>query len=94
MPARPRMPDPFPRQDERQENVDSKHIRFIDRLREAAKEHGAVADLLGALSDSILIDDLGNREIVGDKDSIEWIKAAILAEAFVAMDIEQKEKGR
>lgn len=66
--------------------MEEKHLRFVDRLREAAKEHGAVFDLLGLIDDTIMIDGLGNKEIVAGKDGVEWLMAAILAARFAAMD--------
>lgn len=61
-------------------------VRFIERLRDAAREHGAVADLLSAISDCIYIDDMQGIVTVGDKDDIEWLKAALIASQFVDYD--------
>lgn len=59
---------------------------FIDRLRDAAKEHGAVYELLCAIDNSILIDESGNREITGDDDDVRLLMASSIARAFAALD--------
>jgi hypothetical protein len=60
--------------------------KFIDQLREAGNQYGAVSDLLDIIESSILIDGLGNKSIVGDADDIEYLKAASIAAAFVRLD--------
>ena len=62
------------------------NIFFIERLRNAAAEHGAVAELLEILEVSLLIDSSGNKEIVGDEDAISALKDALIAAEFVAYD--------
>lgn len=62
------------------------HIEFIDRLREAAQEHGAVADLLSVVDEALLLDDLGNQKFVGDDEDLDWLRAAQLAAKFAASD--------
>jgi hypothetical protein len=64
------------------------NIDFIERLRAAAAEHGAVANLLEALDASLLIDDNGNKEIVGDDENISLLKDALIAAQFSAYDRE------
>ena len=91
IPARLRTPDPIGG-GMRGKDMQSEHCRFIDRLREAAREHGAVADLLEALDESLLIDGLGNKEIIGGHDEIEWLKAALVAAKFVALDREGRQE--
>lgn len=61
-------------------------VRFIERLRDAAREHGAVADLLSAISDCLYVDDVQGVITIGDKDDIEWLKAALVASQFVDYD--------
>lgn len=60
--------------------------KLIDHLREAAKEFGAVYDLLIAIEEGIMIDGLGNKEVVADKDNLEIILAAQEAAAFAKLD--------
>lgn len=60
--------------------------KFIDQLREAGNQYGAVSDLLDIIESSILIDGLGNKSIVGDADEIEYLKAASIAAVFVRLD--------
>ncbi len=85
IPARPRTPDPI-HGGMRGKEMENQHYRFIDRLREAAREHGVVADLLEALDECLLVDGLGNKCVIGDEDELEWLEAAILAAKFVALD--------
>lgn len=59
---------------------------FIDRLRDAAKEHGAVFDLLTAIGDGLLIDDLGNKEIVALDADLDLLKSAQIAFEFAKLD--------
>ena len=66
--------------------MDARHLIFIDRLREAARDHGAVADLLGALEEGLLIDGTGNKEIIADDECIKWLVAALMAAKFVDLD--------
>lgn len=60
-------------------------IRTIERLREAAAEHGEVSDLLAVLSTSLLITD-GDRAIVADESDLEYLRAVLVAAAFVQYD--------
>ncbi|WP_028354779.1 hypothetical protein [Bordetella petrii] len=62
------------------------HIEFIDRLREAAQEHGAVADPLSVVDEALLLDDLGNQKFVGDDEDLDWLRVAQLAAKFAASD--------
>lgn len=61
---------------------------MIDFLRDAAKEYGAVHDLLVAIRDGILIDCMGNKEVVADEGDIRIIKAAQVAAVFAELDRE------
>ena len=67
-------------------NLEADHIEFIDRLREAAKEHGVVAELLMLIDNSLMFDGVGNKEIVADEAEIEFLQAALLAAKFVNSD--------
>lgn len=66
--------------------VDKKVAELIDALRAAAREHGAVYDLLIAVREGILLDNNGNKEIVGDKTDIVILNAAQIAASFSEMD--------
>lgn len=66
--------------------IDVEHVNFIDGLRVAAKQHRAVFDLLQIIDESIAIDDTGNREILNDKSSISFLKAAQMAAVFALQD--------
>ena len=66
--------------------MNADQIRVIERLRTAAKEHGEVSDLLDVLRECLLLDDRGNKAIVGDDEQIEYLKAAIFASDFAAYD--------
>lgn len=59
------------------------HVDFIDRLREASRRYGVVVDLLMILDGTVLIDDIGNREILDDEEGVEYLKAALMAAKFV-----------
>lgn len=65
-------------------------VCFIERIREAAKEHGAVFDLLHAISNSISIDDDNNQKINAiinaSNDDLEYLKSAIIAFEFAKFD--------
>ncbi len=61
-------------------------IEVIERLRDAAANHGEVASLLSVLCRSILIDGAGNREIIAESDDLEYLQAALLAGAFSDYD--------
>ncbi len=67
-------------------DMDTDQIRVIERLREAAKEHGEVHDLLLTMRDCILIDDLGNKEIVASAEDLAYLKAALMAADFAIYD--------
>lgn len=59
---------------------------FIERLRHAAEEHGAVYDLLAVISEGLIIDDLGNNEIIEDNENIQMLKSAQFAFEFAKLD--------
>ena len=67
--------------------ISPKDARSIERLREAAKEHGEVYDLLVVLSNAILIDGCGNKtlETASDAD-IQYIQVAQAAFSFCRVD--------
>lgn len=66
---------------------DSKEAAIIERLRDAAKEHGEVFYLLAVLSDAIEIDDLGNRTLeCASEDDIRYIRIAQSSLAFCKLD--------
>ena len=67
-------------------HLEVEHIEFIDRLREAAKEHGVVPELLILIDNSLMFDGVGNKEIVAVEAEIEFLQAAILAAKFVNSD--------
>lgn len=69
--------------------MNEEKARFIDHLREAATKYGAVSDLLDLLESCLLIDGNGNREINGDDDDIDYLKAAQLAAVFARLDRKQ-----
>lgn len=77
---------------EKQMKINSDMARHIDRLREAAREHGAVADLLGTLTDCLHIEEQldGTGRLVladsVDQADLLLICAAIQAAAFVELD--------
>ena len=61
--------------------------RFIDHLRAAAKEFGAVSELLDAINESISIDEsTGMALIVADKADKSIFHLAKLAAAFSRLD--------
>ena len=62
------------------------HANVIDMLREAAKEHGAVADLLECLSDGFTFLTSGDTYFHGSDQQRAYLIAAINAAAFVAVD--------
>ena len=65
-------------------NLKKEHVLFIDQLRKASREYGAVADLLMFLDAAIVIDDCGNRAIDGEK--VDYLQAALVAAQFVMAD--------
>ena len=62
------------------------HAQAIDRLREAAKEHGAVADLLECIADSFTFFCQGDTSFHGHEKHRAYFIAALNAAAFVAVD--------
>lgn len=62
------------------------HANVIDRLREAAKEHGAVADLLECLSEGLTFFTSGDTSFHGSEQQRDYVIAALNAAAFVAVD--------
>lgn len=64
----------------------SERAIFIDQLRKAAKNHKVVGDLLDLIERSVLIDDLGNRSVIGNEEDCAYIRAAQLANEFVRVD--------
>lgn len=66
--------------------MNSNQIRIIERLREAAREHGEVHDLLCVLESALDINEQRGIGFVGDSDELEYLRAAILAASFVDYD--------
>ena len=62
------------------------HASVIDRLREAAKEHGEVAELLEVIAESFPYFPRGDVAFYGDEKQRSYILAAMNAAAFVAVD--------
>jgi hypothetical protein len=62
------------------------NIEQIERLREAAKEHGEVSDLLDALAASFPFFAEGDREFKGSELDAEHLKSALIAAQFAAYD--------
>jgi len=62
------------------------HASVIDRLREAAKEHGEVAELLEVIAESFPYFPGGDVAFYGDEKQRAYILAAMNAAAFVAVD--------
>lgn len=85
-PARSRMPVLFLGGMKGVEMLSNVQIRFIERLREAARDHGVVSDLLSTLEECLYIEDGMNIATVGDKEDLEWLEAALVAAKFVEYD--------
>lgn len=85
-PARLRVPGPSLGGMEGVEMLDSEKIRFIERVREAAREYGAVADLLSCVSDCVYVDDIQGVVTIGEQENIEWLRAVLIAAQFVDFD--------
>lgn len=66
--------------------METNQAKFIDRLRAAAEAHGAVAELLDLIESCLLLDDIGNRVVVGDDEDIELLKSAQIAAVFARLD--------
>lgn len=62
------------------------HANVIDMLREAAKEHGAVAGLLECLSEGFTFFTSGDTSFHGSEQQRAYLTAALNAAAFVAVD--------
>jgi hypothetical protein len=70
-------------------NID---VALIERLREAAKEHGAVYDLLFVINGSFLITDSINRvEFVAGDEEVSMLEGAKLAFEFAKFDRKDEE---
>ncbi len=69
-------------------NIDPEFVSEVERLRKAAKENEVVFDLLLLISRSVLIDDIGNREIIADDKDTRLLQACDMAAAFAAYDID------
>ncbi len=68
-------------------NIGKDEAKFIDHLRDAAKEFGAVSELLDAIHESISIDDAtGILMIVADETDKSIFHLAKLAAAFSGLD--------
>jgi len=62
------------------------NIEQIERLREAAKEHGEVSDLLDALAASFPMFNDGDKSFHGSELDAEILKSALIAAEFAAYD--------
>ena len=62
------------------------HASVIDRLREAANEHGEVAELLEVIAESFPYFPIGDVAFYGDEKQRAYILAAMNAASFVAVD--------
>lgn len=69
-------------------NIDPSFASEVDKLRQAAKENEMVFDLLMLIGRSLLIDDLGNKEIIAEKEDLRLLKICEVAAAFAAYDID------
>lgn len=67
-------------------NINMELVRVVERLRAAAKNDGAVYDLLATLSAAIVIDDLGNKEIHAEGEDLDYLRAVLLASDFAEYD--------
>ena len=75
---------------ERATMINEYHARIIDRLRDAAKEHGEVADLLLTLAESFPHFSSGDSTFHGDEQARAYLLAALIASAFVLLDNPEK----
>lgn len=66
-------------------------VKFIEALRKAGSEYGAVADLLDVLRNGLMIDGTGNKAITASGDELQVIQDAILAAECVEFDRNNKE---
>mgnify|MGYP006054827409 CR=1 FL=1 len=68
-------------------NIGDEEAKFIDHLRSAAKEFGAVSDLLDAINESVSIDEsTGLALIVADETDESIFHLAKIASAFSRLD--------
>jgi hypothetical protein len=61
-------------------------VHIIERLRQAAKEHVEVADLLYCLAVAFRFAPDGDFQFHGDSESANYLKSAVIASAFVEYD--------
>lgn len=66
--------------------IDTYHAQIIDRLRDAAKEHGEVAALLQVLAECFPNFHRGDDRFCGTKPQHTYIEAALDAAAFASVD--------
>ncbi|SFK64105.1 hypothetical protein SAMN05216302_101147 [Nitrosomonas aestuarii] len=69
--------------------VDQKLVGEVERLRKAAKEDDVVYELICLISKSILIDDLGNTEVIAEKEDLRHLEACQIASHFAEYDFDQ-----
>lgn len=72
--------------DERATMINGYQAEIIDRLREAAKDHGEVADLLSVLAECFPRLSSGDCTFQGDEEARLYLEAVLSANAFVAID--------
>ena len=66
---------------------------IVDRLREAARLHGEVADLLSAIADTLRDDGYGGLTFVADGIDTDYFMAALAAAAFARLDRDARKEG-
>lgn len=71
--------------------IDLHQARIVDRLREAAKEHGEVAELLQTIAECFPLVEQDNPKFSGDGAHCSYLRAAKLAASFVALDRESED---
>lgn len=62
------------------------NVEIVERLREAAREHGEVCDLLKTLAGCFPFFSDGNSEFVGKELDRLYLRSVILAAEFVEYD--------
>lgn len=76
-----------------EEMIDTQQAKVIDRLREAAREHGEVAALLETLAECFPLLAQGDASFRGDDEERAYLLAAIGAAAFVSLDRNEMDRG-
>ena len=71
-------------------NLTKDEAAFVDNLRRAAEQYGAVFDLLCLIDEGIMIDGNGNKEVVAEADELRLIQCARVATSFARLDRDEK----